>query len=167
MASDVITKSNDPPQRIPKLAVRNRIPENEATAPPSTDEPVLVSRFSVASTEYDQPLASPPPKTSFASEGAPLLSGSSETTTSKASTASSKKNKVFSFLKLQEPSTKAWAEFAEAEKAKAKEVGRILPDQKLPEHVPKVNSVSMVGHSLSLCGISICLVRVASFSNTG
>ena len=160
MASDIIAKPNEPTSprapRIPKLAVRNRIPENEAVSSPSTDEPVLVSRFSVASSEYEPPLASPPPKTSFTSDGATLLNSSSETTNSKTSTVSAKKNKVFSFLKLQEPSTKAWAEFAEAEKAKAKEVGRILPDQKLPDHVPKVNSVSEKECTLAYCSDHMC-----------
>lgn len=150
MNSDIIAKPNEPTSprapRIPKLAVRNRIPENEPVASLSPNDPVLVSRFSVASSEYDPHPASPPPKSSFASDGATLLNSSSETTHSKASTVSAKKNKVFSFLKLQEPSSKAWAEFAEAEKARAKEVGRILPDQKLPDHVPKVNSVSGMLH---------------------
>lgn len=59
-----------------------------------------------------------------------------------------KKRGVLGFLTLKEPSTSAWAEFAEAEKSKARQKGVDTTEngipgvstQKLPDHVPKVNS---------------------------
>lgn len=59
-----------------------------------------------------------------------------------------KKRGMLGFLTLKEPSTSAWAEFAEAEKLKAKQKGidtseKGIPGvstQKLPDYVPKVNS---------------------------
>lgn len=55
---------------------------------------------------------------------------------------------MLTFLTLKEPSTSAWADFAEAEKAKAKQKDtnsmssgpRSGSSQKLPDFVPKVNS---------------------------
>lgn len=124
MASDLIAKSNEPRQRIPKLTVKETIPEDAAiTTSLSQDLQQPPARSSVASSAFEQPPNSPPPKTSFASESAQLLSSSSASGTmnSKANgPLSKKKKKVLDFLSVREPSTKAWEQFAEAEREKAK-----------------------------------------------
>jgi hypothetical protein len=54
-----------------------------------------------------------------------------------------KKSGMFGFLKLQEPSTRAWEEYAELQKreqALRGSQGKALPEKKLPDTVPKVNS---------------------------
>jgi len=56
---------------------------------------------------------------------------------------STKKSGVFRFLTLKEPSTSAWEEFAELQKreqALRGAQGKALPEKKLPETIPKVNS---------------------------
>ena len=78
------------------------------------------------------------------------LYGSDDAWKSKSSAQITKKKKggMLGFLTLKEPSTSAWAQFADAEKEKARQKGvntskSGLPgvsSQKLPEFVPKVNS---------------------------
>lgn len=86
---------------------------------PSTEARVLASRFSTGSSLYDSIAAT--------SDGK--------------SKKSKKVTNVLGFLALKEPSTKAWQEFADSEREKAKQRGKTLDaNQRLPQHVPRVNS---------------------------
>ena len=156
---------NTTPRRIPKLAVRNRIPDEEAeefarklgsrdgeyaasqaassrsserasTIPDGWDRRPSDLSLRVRRTSTQQPKDVPPTRQG---DGKVLQ-------------AKKKKSGVFGFLTLKEPSTSAWEEFAETQKkaaaAKKRESGGKatttsalgVSSQKLPNHVPKVNS---------------------------
>nr|POF26047.1 hypothetical protein CFP56_22195 [Quercus suber] len=126
-----------PNVRVPKLAVRNR---SDNSIPLSEEVSSATSTISAASQSSgllerrisEQPVR--PPST-------PQPAAKSDK--------SAKKSGVFGFLSLKEPSTSAWEDYARQQKLQAATTkhGASPPvgvssvsKQKLPDHVPKVNS---------------------------
>ncbi|KAK4560796.1 hypothetical protein LTR86_005376 [Recurvomyces mirabilis] len=156
MPAATISSLDGAPRRIPKLAVRNRIPEAE----------VIDEKTSLIDTRRDSKMR--PPLSSYSSEQtlSPSLvrrpsnlsqvedgargpsgrerSGSIASTTTqgrsqRVPTTKKKGSGVLSFLTLKEPSTSAWEEYANAQK-KAASGKSSQTAQKLPAFVPATNS---------------------------
>ena len=151
-------------RRIPKLAVRNR------TSDESNDAEPAIATKSDAGSEHDcsasassnssQRVRTPMSARSLSDDSVhdrqqssrqrPSVESSKTANEAGKTAAKKKRGGLVNFLALKEPSTSAWAEFAEAEKQKAKQksangsssAARQLatPSQKLPDFVPKVNS---------------------------
>ncbi|KAK3722157.1 hypothetical protein LTR37_002590 [Vermiconidia calcicola] len=145
------------PRRVPKLAVRNRFSDGEGSIERTLNLPsdTTSEREGSAppSSHSSSRLGTPVSHRSSSNESVPTIQrvSSKEVPKHKPTSQAAKKKKggVLGFLTLKEPSTSAWAEFAEAEKAKAKQKGidpatkgipGVSSQRRLPEHVPKVNS---------------------------
>lgn len=146
--------------RVPKLAVRNRTSDDSnAIEPPATATSDAVSEndgSGPASSNSSQRVRTPMSARSISDESVQRpcssdkrQSGESSKAAVTAAATKKKRGGVLNFLALKEPSTSAWAEFAEAEKEKARQKGlssplasprRVPPQKKLPDYVPKVNS---------------------------
>ncbi|KAK3704434.1 hypothetical protein LTR37_013857 [Vermiconidia calcicola] len=145
------------PRRVPKLAVRNRFSNGEG----SIERTLSIPSDTTSEREGSAPpsshsssrLGTPISYRSSSNESVPTVQRLSDKEVPKhkpsSQPAKKKKGGVLGFLTLKEPSTSAWAEFAEAEKAKAKQKGidpatkgipGVSSQRRLPEHVPKVNS---------------------------
>lgn len=179
MATNSAPNPGELPQRIPKLAVRNRAPEDELPPEPllETRHPAL--RTPQGSSEYERPNTSDLPGSSSSYEGVAELDGLQnelrgpspnhdvgvEGSGSKNESPQTKKKKnggVLGFLTLKEPSNQALENFAAAERERTKHKGvhtaAFGSSQKLPDYVPKVNSVSEpVWFSFLWVGLSRCL----------
>ncbi|KAK3675548.1 hypothetical protein LTR78_004632 [Recurvomyces mirabilis] len=157
MPAATISSFDGAPRRIPKLAVRNRIPEAE----------VIDEKTSLIDTRRDSKMRPPlsscsseqtlspslvrrPSNLSQVEDGARGPSGrersgsiASTTTQSRSqrvpTTTKKKGSGVLSFLTLREPSTSAWEEYANAQK-KAASGKSSRTAQKLPAFVPATNS---------------------------
>ena len=144
-------------RRVPKLAVRNRVSdeqipaanmdtgsENEHSAPASSNSShgarTPMSPRSLSDESVNQSRWSASQRQSGDSMQAAKNFGPSAT--------KKKRGGMLKLLTLKEPSTSAWAEFAEAEREKAKQKGGNAigsgahkpSAKKLPDFVPKVNS---------------------------
>ncbi|KAK5174102.1 uncharacterized protein LTR77_001182 [Saxophila tyrrhenica] len=151
--------ANGVPVRIPKLAVRNRRPPENSDTNDTNERPTNM----IAYARSEGGGSGPPSSRSSQGTSTPgsSRSASDDTLPTRRSFASrdgdkggkqaagkKKKGGMLGFLTLKEPSTSAWAEFAEAEKEKARQKGarstavgmRGVSTQKLPDYVPKVNS---------------------------
>ncbi|KAK4507063.1 hypothetical protein PRZ48_000797 [Zasmidium cellare] len=144
--------SNATPRRMPKLAVRNKSPDEIAVNETSQSSEESHGEIQPASTPSNnvhrvpsKPILKDDPrhqrhdsKDSNASEHHPRGRQPGKR----------KSSGVLSFLTLKEPSTSALDQFAEHERKKAaqkgaKSVAAVMPgvsSQKIPDHVPKVNS---------------------------
>lgn len=151
---------NGTPVRIPKLAVRNRrtdSSDSDGKPPSDLNQPSTMpyARSEAASSDSvslrsHTRISTPSSSRSVSDEAIATRRSMPTDNAAKTSSQPAKKKKrgVLGFLTLKEPSTSAWAEFAEAEKAKARQKGvdtteKGLPGvstQKLPTYVPKVNS---------------------------
>ena len=148
-------------RRIPKLAVRNRVndiegPDDQAAT--SVSAPGSENANSAPSSSHSSHhTRTPPGERNLSNEALDLGQDFGDRGSSRSATKfisygqGAKKRKggnVLGFLSLKEPSTSAWAEFAEAEKEKARQRGGNgtnsgisgVSPQKLPGFVPKVNS---------------------------
>jgi len=139
--------------RVPKLAVRNRS-TSSATAADShgNHAPTAQSSHSVSTRDRGTSDPSQPPsqRTSMATASTTTSRGSSQgKQPQQPQTNSKKKNGVLGFLTLKEPSTNALEQFAEQQRKAAAAAKTARPTaasmssvsvQKLPDHVPKVNS---------------------------
>ncbi|GIZ39507.1 hypothetical protein CKM354_000288900 [Cercospora kikuchii] len=145
------------PRRIPKLAVRNRTSEQSAcredvTQPDHQHHDLRSvaeqqsSRDSLLHPAFRREPGSTPPTRSAVTTTRNSARDNSETESASGKVPTKRKSKgVLGFLTLKEPSTSAFEEFAEQEKKKlasqkGSNVLRGVSSQKLPEHVPKVNS---------------------------
>ncbi|PPJ53701.1 hypothetical protein CBER1_00787 [Cercospora berteroae] len=145
------------PRRIPKLAVRNRTSEHSATREDlgqSDHQHHDLKSITEQQSSCDSllhPAFRREPGSTPSTRSAITTTRSSGRSDLEAEAASGKvptKRKykgVLGFLTLKEPSTSAFEEFAEQEKKKLASqkrpnVLRGVSSQKLPEHVPKVNS---------------------------
>lgn len=135
--------------RVPKLAVRNRV-ANDASNPSDNASQTTGSSHSstrTASVRRDRG-TSDASKPSSMEAGARRSGSSQEKQPQQQQGKEKKKGGMLGFLTLKEPSTNALEQFAQQQKkAAAVKGGRATaasltspPQQKLPEHVPKVNS---------------------------
>ncbi|KAK3050058.1 hypothetical protein LTR09_008713 [Extremus antarcticus] len=149
--------ANGVPIRIPKLAVRNRGPPDEANP---MERPSIMMAYprnegrgsgppsSRSSQSTSTPSSRNPSEDALPTQRSLALRNEQGSSTQTQPLKKKKKGGVLGFLTLKEPSTSAWEEFAEAEKQKARQKGTKplaagLPgvsSQKLPDYVPKVNS---------------------------
>ncbi|KAF2212167.1 hypothetical protein CERZMDRAFT_84558 [Cercospora zeae-maydis SCOH1-5] len=139
-------------RRVPKLAVRNRDSEHSASSADFRQHDHNNTAEQQSSYEtLLHPALRPKPGFTPSTTSAVTTTPRSEKTQSEAEGTSTKvptkrKSKgVLGFLALKEPSTSAFEEFAEQEKKKLAlqkdpKVLRGVSSQKLPQHVPKVNS---------------------------
>lgn len=136
------------PIRVPKLAVRNRTADY--AQPSQTADNMSYTRSEgnssgSASVRSYPRIATPTSSRSASDDNVPTRGSLGSHDGSQTTRAAPKKKKkgMLGFLTLKEPSTNAWAEFAAAEKEKAKEKGIDAAQQEkkpLPDNVPKVNS---------------------------
>ncbi|KAM3416026.1 hypothetical protein BST61_g9513 [Cercospora zeina] len=147
-----LNPSDGIPRRVPKLAVRNRDSEHSASSADfrQHDRNSTAERQSSCETLL-HPALRPKSASTRSTNSAVTATPRSEKTQSEAECASIKvlikrKSKgVLGFLALKEPSHSAFEEFAEQEEKKlasqkGPKVLRGVSSQKLPQHVPKVNS---------------------------
>ncbi|KAF7196492.1 hypothetical protein HII31_02220 [Pseudocercospora fuligena] len=129
--------SNSIPRRIPKLVVRNRtkIEVNSSSEESNNENRERPDRFSVQPDERTYELSTTRSKHQ--------RTDSRQSHSQKGKVPGKRKSAgVLGFLTLKEPSTSALEEFAAQERRKMVNQ-RVLPgvsSQKLPDHVPKVNS---------------------------
>ena len=144
-----LVDANGMPIRIPKLAVRNRIDESAGPVgehPPTYTQSEGGSSGSATSLRSYQRVSTPSSSRTVSEENVPTRRsmGSQESQQGSKQAEKKKKRGMLGFLTLKEPSSSAWAEFAEAEKEKARQKGVETTEKssmmKLPEDVPKVNS---------------------------
>nr|POF13012.1 hypothetical protein CFP56_10160 [Quercus suber] len=135
------TVSNDRPHvRVPKLAVRNRSDNSITSSEEVSSATSTISVASRSSVLLDRQISEESVRTTRTSQPAAKVEKST------------KKGGVFGFLSLKEPSTSAWEDYAKQQKQQQQQlatgkrgsptpVGLAgLSKQKLPDHVPKVNS---------------------------
>jgi hypothetical protein len=151
-------------RRIPKLAVRNRTSDEsnnvEQAIATNSDAGSENDRSASVSSNSSQRARTPLSARSLSDDSVhdrqqssrqrPRVESSKMANDAGKMAGKKKRGGLVNFLALKEPSTTAWAEFAEAEKQKAKQksangsssAARHLatPSQKLPDFVPKVNS---------------------------
>jgi len=132
--------------RVPKLAVRNRStdPNDNAPTAPSSHSATIRDRGT------SDPSRPPSQGGSMATSTTTSRRGSTQSKQSQQQQANpKKKNGMLGFLTLKEPSTNALEQFAEQQRKAAAAAKTARPTaasvssvsvQKLPDHVPKVNS---------------------------
>ncbi|KAK5117692.1 hypothetical protein LTR62_005115 [Meristemomyces frigidus] len=141
------------PRRIPKLAVRNRIPDSEVVSTKSSSTETVTDlsmRPTLSSHPSEQTigpgsLARRPSNLSQLSGqhevGSRGRNGSIASTTTGQKASKKKSSGMLSFFTLKEPSTSAWEEYAQAQKkAAASSKASRSTAQKLPDYVPATNS---------------------------
>ncbi|CAK4033434.1 Hypothetical predicted protein [Lecanosticta acicola] len=153
-ASD-FTSSALPPRRIPKLAVRNRTPEttlqSDTAASASGKETRNEIRIASHRSQQTSSAGIEPTSSVFAwktTQSHQRHGKAQEQLSGHRHQSKRKSAGVLGFFTLKEPSTSALEAYAEHEKRKAAQKGSnpvaiVMPgvsSQKLPEHVPKVNS---------------------------
>jgi hypothetical protein len=132
--------------RVPKLAVRNRSNDASDNAPTAPSSHSATTRDRGTS-DPSRPASQ---RGSMATSTTPSRRDSTQSKQSQQQqTNPKKKNGVFGFLTLKEPSTNALEQFAEQQRKAAAAAKTARPTaasissvsvQKLPDHVPKVNS---------------------------